>query len=193
MVSPHAGRDGVRSSVFGQVSMIRKLIRIVLWAAVVGGAVAAVLKARAARRGPLAAGSGATEPWPRLDVDEPGPAPVPAAGPSAAAPQPAEAAPKPAAAESAAKPAAAKAAKKPAAKPAKAAKSASKASAAPPADGSWVAPVGGVCPTTHPVKASLARRIFHVPGGASYGRVTPERCYRSPEDAERDGLRQAGR
>jgi hypothetical protein len=58
----------------------------------------------------------------------------------------------------------------------------------------WVEPeAGGACPLTHPVKASVSRGIFHVPGGASYGRMQPERCYRTAEDAVADGLRQASR
>jgi hypothetical protein len=62
------------------------------------------------------------------------------------------------------------------------------------AEATWVDPEeGGACPLTHPVKASMSRGIFHVPGGASYGRMQPERCYRTPEDAVADGLRQASR
>jgi hypothetical protein len=61
--------------------------------------------------------------------------------------------------------------------------------AAPPA--SWVAPVGGACPASHPVKANTKSGIYHVPGGRSYERTTPDRCYATPEEAERDGYRRA--
>ncbi len=57
----------------------------------------------------------------------------------------------------------------------------------------WVEPVDGACPTSHPVKAKLASKIFHVPGGASYDRTTPDRCYRDAAAAEADGLRPAKR
>ena len=61
-------------------------------------------------------------------------------------------------------------------------------SAAPSAD-AWVDPEDGVCPASHPVKAKLASGIYHVPGGANYDRTNPDRCYRSAEAAETDGLR----
>ena len=57
----------------------------------------------------------------------------------------------------------------------------------------WVEPTGEVCPTTHPVKAKLASKIFHVPGGQMYDRTKPDRCYRDAGAAESDGLRQAKR
>jgi hypothetical protein len=57
----------------------------------------------------------------------------------------------------------------------------------------WVEPTGTVCPTSHPVKAKLSSKIFHVPGGASYDRTTPDRCYADAEGAEADGLRPAKR
>jgi hypothetical protein len=63
---------------------------------------------------------------------------------------------------------------------------------APPA--AWLEPTAsGTCPEAYPVKAKTASGIFHVPGGASYDRTTPDRCYRSAEAAEADGLRQAKR
>jgi len=56
----------------------------------------------------------------------------------------------------------------------------------------WVEPAAsGACPAHHPVKAKLASGIFHVPGGANYLRTQPDRCYRSAEAAEADGLRQS--
>lgn len=60
-------------------------------------------------------------------------------------------------------------------------------------DVAWVEPDGEVCPTTHPVKAKLASKIFHVPGGLSYERTRPDRCYRDEAAAEADGLRRAKR
>jgi hypothetical protein len=57
----------------------------------------------------------------------------------------------------------------------------------------WVEPVGDVCPTTHPVKGKLVSKIFHVPGGLSYDRTKPDRCYRDAAAAEADGLRPAKR
>ncbi|MGH9049089.1 MAG: hypothetical protein ACRDY4_05105 [Acidimicrobiia bacterium] len=64
---------------------------------------------------------------------------------------------------------------------------------APAPDAAWVEPNGDVCPTTHPVKAKLSSKIFHVPGGQSYDRTKPDRCYRDPAAAEVDGLRRAAR
>jgi hypothetical protein len=57
----------------------------------------------------------------------------------------------------------------------------------------WVEPVEGACPSSHPVKAKLSSRIFHVPGGANYPRTQPDRCYLDPAAAEADGLRPAKR
>lgn len=66
---------------------------------------------------------------------------------------------------------------------------------AAPAAGSkvWVEPSGGVCPTSHPVKAKMTSKIFHVPGGLSYDRTNPDRCYADAAAAEGDGLRMAKR
>jgi hypothetical protein len=68
-------------------------------------------------------------------------------------------------------------------------------SAAPPAseDEAWVDPVEQACPSSHPVKAKLRSGIFHEPGGASYPRTVPDRCYRDGAAAEADGLRRARR
>lgn len=55
----------------------------------------------------------------------------------------------------------------------------------------WVTPAGdGECPDGFPVKANQSG-IYHVPGGRFYERTRPERCYASPEAAERDGYRRA--
>ena len=53
----------------------------------------------------------------------------------------------------------------------------------------WVEPVDGACPTSHPVKTNAASGIFHVPGGRFYDRTKPERCYSTPEAAAADGYR----
>jgi len=57
----------------------------------------------------------------------------------------------------------------------------------------WVEPVDGVCPVSHPIKGNDGSKIFHVPGGSSYDRTIPERCYAQAEDAEADGYRRAKR
>jgi hypothetical protein len=57
----------------------------------------------------------------------------------------------------------------------------------------WVEPVGDACPVSHPVKAKMSSRIYHVAGGLNYERTHPDRCYRDPAAAEADGLRRAAR
>lgn len=57
----------------------------------------------------------------------------------------------------------------------------------------WVEPVGNVCPTSHPVKAKLSSKIFHLPGMLNYERTKPDRCYLDVGEAESDGLRAAMR
>ncbi len=59
----------------------------------------------------------------------------------------------------------------------------------PPADGSWVNPIDGDCPLTHPIKAKLTSGIYHEPGGGNYDRTRAERCYVDPDAAIADGLR----
>lgn len=82
----------------------------------------------------------------------------------------------------------------PAARPA-AARSASAPPAEAPRPGpaAWIEPVDGGCPPSHPVKAKLSSGIYHVPGGLSYARTRPDRCYRDAAAAEADGLRAARR
>ncbi|MGH9186958.1 MAG: hypothetical protein ACRD0U_14250 [Acidimicrobiales bacterium] len=64
----------------------------------------------------------------------------------------------------------------------------------PPSNGrSWIEPDGDACPASHPVKAKLSSGIFHLPGGLSYERTQPDRCYVSADAAEADGLRPAKR
>jgi hypothetical protein len=62
------------------------------------------------------------------------------------------------------------------------------ADAASPA---WVEPHDGSCPASHPVKAKVGSGIFHLPGGGSYDRTNPDRCYLDAASAEADGLRAA--
>jgi hypothetical protein len=57
----------------------------------------------------------------------------------------------------------------------------------------WVEPVGGSCPASHPVKAKMSSKIFHVEGGLNYERTHPDRCYRDAAAAEADGLRKSAR
>jgi hypothetical protein len=153
--------------------MIRRLVRAVLWLGLLVGVFVAIQRLRESRRlgPPSLEGDGGTTPWPRLAVDTPAApvttrieAPVKDEAPDAAPAFKDEA---PAVKDEA---------------------------PAVTAEATWVDPEeGGACPLTYPVKASVSRGIFHVPGGASYGRMQPERCYRTPEDAVADGLRQATR
>lgn len=57
----------------------------------------------------------------------------------------------------------------------------------------WVGPIDGGCPPGYPIKAKLASQIFHQPGGLSYERTRPDRCYPSTDAAEADGFRAAKR
>ena len=84
------------------------------------------------------------------------------------------------------------AAKKAPAKKAAAKKAAAKKAAAPAA-AAWVDPDGDVCPTSHPVKAKLGSKVFHLPGQLAYERTHPDRCYVDEAAAEADGLRKAKR
>lgn len=80
--------------------------------------------------------------------------------------------------------------------PAAPAKRAAKKSAggrAASAPAPWIDPVGGVCPPSHPIKAKLSSKIFHLPGMFAYERTVPDRCYAESDQAVRDGFRQARR
>jgi len=62
------------------------------------------------------------------------------------------------------------------------------------ADSDWVeSDPDGSCPEGFPVKLKLASGIYHVPGGLSYERTKPDRCYTDAAAAERDGFRQSRR
>lgn len=63
----------------------------------------------------------------------------------------------------------------------------------PAARAAWLPPIDGACPPGYPVKAKHGSEVFHVPGGASYERTRPDRCYRDAEAAVADGLRPAKR
>ena len=98
--------------------------------------------------------------------------------------------------ESVAAPAAAPARAAPAAAPAKKAaprKAAARKAAKAQAGSPWVAPEGKACPPTHPVKAKLASRLYHLPGMLAYDRTVPDRCYVDPAAAEADGFTRAKR
>ena len=77
--------------------------------------------------------------------------------------------------------------------PAEEAEQAEDAGDEPADDEGWVEPVDGACPATHPVKGKPGSGIYHEPGGLFYDRTVPQRCYRSAEAAEADGLRAAKR
>ena len=61
------------------------------------------------------------------------------------------------------------------------------------AGAAWVEPDGKACPPTHPVKAKLASRLYHLPGMLAYDRTSPDRCYVDPAAAEADGFSRAKR
>jgi hypothetical protein len=179
--------------------VIRRSFRIGLTLGLLGGLAFALVKMFGARPGPeTASAPDRDEPWPRLTTDPAVPAaaevllvPDPAA-PSPVAPIVDEAVIEPVPKPGPAKPAPAKkaAAKKAAAKKGPAKKAAAKRAAPVKA---WVDPDGGVCPTSHPVKAKLASKIFHLPGMLNYDRTNPDRCYLDAGKAEADGLRAAKR
>jgi len=61
----------------------------------------------------------------------------------------------------------------------------------PTGEAAWVPPIDGQRPPGYPIKAKVASHIYHVPGGRSYDRTAPDRCYATSESAEQDGYRQA--
>ena len=72
-------------------------------------------------------------------------------------------------------------------------KAAAKKAARATAGATWVAPEDRACPPTHPVKAKLASRLYHLPGMLAYDRTVPDRCYVDPAAAEADGFTRAKR
>lgn len=154
--------------------MIRRSFRIGLWAGVI--AALAYMASRTRRRSHPDMHE-ATDAWPAIQpaARDEVPAPVASTGPPAAP----EEAPEPAAPEP---------------KPKARAKSKPKAAAKPKAPArAWVEPSGNTCPGTHPVKAKESSKIFHVPGGLSYDRTQPDRCYADESAAEGDGFRKSKR
>jgi hypothetical protein len=120
-------------------------------------------------------------------VSAPAPPPPPAAVPVTPA---APASPAPASGESAgAARAAGPRSSKPAAGTGPARKAPTGRAEDPPGERLWVAANDGVCPQTHPVKAKLSSKIFHVPGGPHYSRTRADRCYPDEGAAVADGLR----
>lgn len=179
--------------------MLRRSLRIGLTLGLIGGAVLVVTRLVGRRSAPATDdGPGDTAPWPRLqpdpgtrpttattslqpDPEAPAPAAAPAPASSAGTPvvtKPAPIAPKAAPAKKAAK----KATKKAAPRTTKAV-----------ATDAWVEPQGDGCPPSHPVKAKLASRIFHLPGMLNYDRTRPDRCYLDAATATADGFRPAKR
>jgi len=53
------------------------------------------------------------------------------------------------------------------------------------------------CPASHPIKGNLTTRtsecIYHVRGGAFYGKTKPERCYATDDEARQAGCRRSKR
>ena len=133
----------------------------------------------------------AKQPRPRKAGTKKASAPVQPPPPPVTAPEPA---PEPEAKKAAKAPKKAATAKAPAKAPAKkAAKKAAKATPEPVSTEPWVAPQGTFCPPSHPIKAKLSSRIFHLPGMFAYPRTAPDRCYAREEDAIEDGLTKAKR
>ena len=74
------------------------------------------------------------------------------------------------------------------------AKATKKASEPEPGNRTWIKPISDdLCPQSHPVKAKMASRIFHIPGGQNYARCRPDRCYESEQAAEADGFSRSKR
>jgi hypothetical protein len=56
-----------------------------------------------------------------------------------------------------------------------------------------VVPEADRCPPSHPIKAKLASRIFHIPGMFAYDRTRADRCYPDESSAAGDGFTKAKR
>jgi hypothetical protein len=158
--------------------VIRRSFRVGLTLGLLAGLAIALVKMFGSRQDHAADGAHLSdEPWPRLTADPAVPVPprvalVPdPAAPASTAPVVEEAVVVPVA---------------PAPAPAAPAKK-------KPLVAKWVEPKGDVCPTSHPVKAKLSSKIFHLPGMLNYERTKPDRCYRDAPAAEADGLRPAKR
>ena len=170
----HPLAGGARQARTIVAAVLRRPLRLLLTVGVLVGIAVAVAKVLGKEQpGPEPAPDGGAAAWPRLEPDpslqEPPGTTSLVRDPDA--PHTSNGAP-------------AKTAKT--AKAAKAAKAATSATA-------WVEPTGDVCPTSHPVKAKLSSKIFHLPGMLNYERTRPDRCYRDGDAAEADGLRPAKR
>lgn len=161
--------------------MVRRSFRIGLRVGLLGGLVAAVVKTVQSRRS-----SGDVD-----DVPMPPPQRAEEWPPVQAPPVEAEVEVPDVQAEVDTQPAVRKAVAKKAAAPAK--KAAGRTRKAASSATSWVEPTGSVCPPSHPVKAKLSSKLYHLPGMLAYARTTPDRCYGGPEAAEADGLTRAKR
>ena len=141
----------------------------------------------------------APDPEPEPEPEPPEPAPEPEPEP---APEPAMAKP----AKKAAKKAAPRPKREEPLKAKKAAKKATKAVRANRATTnhvvpdtpigailSWVEPVGGVCPPSHPIKVKLGSRVFRRPDSPGYENSKPDRCYASEGAARRGGFNESQR
>jgi outer membrane biosynthesis protein TonB len=158
--------------------VLRRAFRNGLLVGLLGGAIAAALKAVQGRvtstEGPVAA----APTWTPLPNAEP----LVTATAPATAPKP----PRPKVDLSALQ----ESPVEPAPEPAPAKKKASKPKPPPP----WVEPgPDGEPPESHPIKAKMSSGKYHVPGGFNYPRTKPDRCYRDVAAAEADGLRPAKR
>ena len=146
--------------------------RLGLWLGVLGAAAWFVQRYQRAHQDPAPVGAPVERPAPPPTP----PTPVVASVAEPVAPPEAEPAPAPVAKAVAKKKAAAKK------------KAPARVAAA------WVAPdEAGVCPASHPVKAKLTSKLFHLPGMFAYARTNPDRCYRDEATAEADGLTRAKR
>jgi len=176
--------------------MVRRSFRFGLRLGLLFGVAVAVVKTVQSRRSPSPDASPPPAPWEPISEKPPARAPVAAEAPPAevldevgepimefSEPEP-EPEPEPSTPATKA-PAIKKAAKK--ATPAK--KAAKKAAKLP----AWVVAEGSVCPPTHPVKAKLASRLFHLPGMFAYDRTKPDRCYLDASTAVEDGFTSAKR
>ena len=164
--------------------MLRRSFRFGLWLGLLVGIGFALSKIFR----PKPEASSSSPSWPPLEAAIPTPTPVPVPAPAI---EPVVAAEEPGLVligdEPLQAPEPAPVTKPAAKKPAK--KAAAPKKTLPP----WVDPEGTICPKTHPVKGKLSSMIFQVPGNFAYERTTPDRCYKSPDDAEEDGLRAAKR
>ena len=52
-------------------------------------------------------------------------------------------------------------------------------------------PMPWACPESHPIKGYVSResglRVYYLPGNRFYEEASPERCYASEDEAQRDG------